>query len=237
MPGQRFPDVYGSLETHITVASPADGTGRLAAWAAGRGLGFVHIVLARGRTPSQPMLNLEGEGPADAQIAEASRVADRLREDGFRPVRLKTEAAPWAAGVPQDDMDAAAHGPGRYFEHHVKLLLPAGYDRGALEHLARPHRAHVSWNARRVRRDGRQERFLTQRCRAVGRATAERRLSALLDAVHAAAIHVIEVEREFVLYDTNLALDDGWITEGPVTEPRIAPGPIAPDPIAEEAPR
>lgn len=227
MPGQRVPDVCGALETHITVANPADGTGRLAAWAAARGLGFAHIVLARGRTPSQPMLNLEGEGPADAHIAAAARVAAELTADGFQAVRTKTEAVPWAAGVPQDDAAAAACGPHLYFEHHIKLLLPAGHDRAALEHLARPHRAHVSWNARRVRRDGREERFVTQRCRAVGRATAERRLSVLLDAVRAADVQILEVEREFVLYDTNLALDDGWITEGPSEQA----------PITEEAHR
>lgn len=36
-----------------------------------------------------------------------------------------------------------------HFEHHLKLRLPAGYDRAALESLAVPHGAHVSWNARR----------------------------------------------------------------------------------------
>ncbi|QKV90989.1 hypothetical protein HUT19_03900 [Streptomyces sp. NA02950] len=209
------PEVHGALETHVTVACPPHATDRLAAWAAARGFGFTHIVLARGRTPSQPMLNLRGDGPATVWRENAARVAAELAADGFRPVRIKTEAAPWAAGVPRDDTAAAAHGPGRYFEHHIKLLLPAEQDRAPLERLAVPHGAHVSWNARRFRDDGRQERFITQRCHGVGRATAERRLSALLGTLHTAALQLLEAEREFVLHDTNLGLDDGWITEEP----------------------
>lgn len=72
---------------------------------------------------------------------------------------------------------------------------------------------HVSWNARRVRDDGQEERFVTQRCRGIGRATAERRLAALLHDLHTAALHVCEVGREYVLHDDDLGLDDGWITQ------------------------
>lgn len=209
------PDVRGALETHITVACPAAGTGigQLADWAAYRGLSFAHIVLARGRTRSQPMLNLRGEGSATEHVENATGVAAELAADGYRAVRIKTEAVPWAAGVPQDDIAAAALEPDLYFEHHVKLLLPTRHDRLLLERLARPHIAHVSWNARRVREDGLEERFITQRCRGVGRGTAEGRLTALLHDLNAADSHVLEVEREFVLHDTNLSLDDGWISQ------------------------
>ncbi|TDC80407.1 hypothetical protein [Streptomyces hainanensis] len=188
------------LETHITVSCPPGGIPRLAAWAAARGLGFTHIELARGLARSQPMVNVRG----DATVAVRDLVAD-----GFAVVRVKTEAAPWAASVPQRDDDPRE--AGQYFEHHVKLLLPADHERPALERLATPHGAHLSWNARRVRPDGRQERFVTQRCHDAGRDTAERRLTALLDALRAAGHHILEVEREFVLHDSNLALDDGWI--------------------------
>ncbi|MER7344629.1 hypothetical protein ABT390_04395 [Streptomyces aurantiacus] len=210
----RIPDVHGELETHITVDCPRE-TDRLARWAAARGIGFAHIVLARGATPSQPMLGLRGKGSAAGQLAAADGVVAELARDGFRAVRVKTEAAPWADGVPQDDRAAVGLGPAQHFEHHVKLLLAAGHDRGGLEALGAPHAAHVSWNARRTRADGREERFVTQRCRGVGRATAEARLSALLADLRAASLPVLEVEREFVLYDTNLGLDDGWMDPEP----------------------
>ncbi|MFD9904342.1 hypothetical protein [Streptomyces sp. NPDC059063] len=207
-----LPDVHGALETHVTVACPAPDVDRLARWAAARGLGCTHIVLARGTTPSQPMVNLRATGSAAGQLRAAGRIVTGLAQSGFRAVRIKTEAAPWADGVPQDDAAAARQDPALHFEHHVKLLLPPGHDRDALAALAVPHAAHVSWNARRTRADSREERFVTQRCHGVGRATAEARLSALLaDLTDLADVDVLEVEREFVLYDTNLALDDGWI--------------------------
>ncbi|MDT0319716.1 hypothetical protein [Streptomyces millisiae] len=185
------------------MSCPVEDLDRLAAWAAANRFGFTHIELARGETRSQPMVNVRG-GADDAE-----RAARGLAAEGFAVARVKTEAAPWVDGVPQSDEEA--RDPARYFEHHVKLLLPADHDRPALERLATEHGAHVSWNARRLRKDGRQERFVTQRCHDVGRATAERRLAALLDALHDDGHHVLEVEREFVLHDSNLALDDGWI--------------------------
>lgn len=142
-------------------------------------------------------------------------MAADLAADGFRVDRIKTEAVTWAAGVPQHDTSAAAEAPSLHFEHHVKLLLRAGQDRTALEDLAIPHGAHISWNARRVREDAQEERFVTQRCHGVGRVTAERRLSALLDDLRTAAFHVLEVEREFVVHDTGPGLDDGWISQEP----------------------
>src|SRR4051812_13031477 len=47
----------GEFETHVTV-SAADGSAldALRAWAESHGLTFHHIVLERGRTPSQPMV-------------------------------------------------------------------------------------------------------------------------------------------------------------------------------------
>ncbi|MEU6024854.1 hypothetical protein [Micromonospora sp. NPDC047134] len=48
-----------------------------------------------------------------------------LRAAGVHPCRSKIEAAPWCVGVPQSDEQATAEPSGRYFEHHVKLLLPS----------------------------------------------------------------------------------------------------------------
>lgn len=206
-----LPEIRGSLESHLTVDCADDDTGALARWAAARGLHFTHIVLARGRSRSQPMLTVRGDGPVTRHPTAVTQVANDLAAHGFRVVRVKTESAPWAEGVPLEDSDTARH-PGRYFEHHVKLLLPPGHDRVRLAQTAAVHAAHVSWNARRVRDDGRRERFLTQRCHDVGRRTAEGRLAALLAALDAAGHRVLETEREYVVHDSHLALDDGWIT-------------------------
>jgi hypothetical protein len=219
MCASREPEVAvgfdGELETHVTVAldddAPNGALARLRTWAASRGLKFTHIVLARGRTPSQPMLTQHTRGTLSDALALAGEMAGALRAERFVVSRVKVEATPWNAGVPPTDAEAAHHPPERYFEHHVKLLLLAGADVGPLAALAQRHAAHVSRNARRMRDDGRAERFVTQRCRGVGRDIAHARLVALRDALAGAGYEVIDVEEEFVVHDTNLAVDAGWI--------------------------
>ncbi|MCX5147853.1 hypothetical protein OHB36_13915 [Streptomyces sp. NBC_00320] len=171
---------------------------RLEAWARGRGLKVTHILLARGRMVSQPMLTLRDRTGHEALVP-------RLRAAGFDPVRVKVETVPWTTDRP---------GPGGgYFEHHLKLLLPAGFDRCALEALVTPHGAHLSWNARRCLPEGRHERFVTQRWRGTA-AGAGAACDALAAALGSAGYEIRSGEREFVLYDSNLSVDDGWIDEG-----------------------
>ncbi|MDX2563259.1 hypothetical protein PV371_26875 [Streptomyces sp. TX20-6-3] len=192
-----------AYETHVTVRCRTEGEwAGLGAWAAERGLKLTTIVLARGRTPVQPMLTLPDRTSHPA-------VVDKLREAGFEPVRVKVETVPWST---------EPVGPGGgYYEHHLKLALPAAYDRAALEALVMPLGAHVSWNARRVLPGpgGRHERFVTQRhpgpADAAGRAC-----DALVATLIAAGHELVAQERELVLSDSDLSLDDGWLDEGGV---------------------
>ncbi|MEU9045661.1 MULTISPECIES: hypothetical protein [unclassified Kitasatospora] len=209
------PDVRGDFEVHLTVRPGA--AEALAAWADGHGLKFTHILLARGAVPSQPMLTLRAGGTLEEVASVASRTTDRLVRAGFTVLRAKIEATPWAEGVPASDEDAVPHGAHRYFEHHVKLLLPrpvsAAADPARLAELVALHGAHLSRNPRRVREDGRCEWFVTQRCRLVGLGTAGRRLEALLGELAADGREVMSVEREFVVVDSDETLDAGWIAE------------------------
>ncbi|WSD17963.1 hypothetical protein OHB35_34695 [Streptomyces phaeochromogenes] len=191
---------------------------RLRCWAAGACLKLTHIVLARGRMPSQPMVTLTGSPSYAAESARAREVAAHLRADGFVPVRVKIESSPWAPEVPREPCGTG--GDERYFEHHVKLLLDADTDLDALAARVVPHGAHLSWNARRVRDseiDGtggtgrRHERFVTQRCRGVDAEGAGQLLELLLTEL--CGFEVADVEREFVLHDSDLSVDDGWIEE------------------------
>ncbi len=96
-------------ETHVTVRC-ADGAAldRLDAWARARELKVTHIVLARGRMVSQPMLTLRDR-------TSHEHLVPQLRAAGFDPVRVKVETVPWTTQAP---------GPGGgYFEHHLKLSL------------------------------------------------------------------------------------------------------------------
>ncbi|GAA3050366.1 hypothetical protein GCM10020000_33950 [Streptomyces olivoverticillatus] len=122
----------GAFEAHLTVRADAV---RLEAHAAAHGLKFTHIVLERGRTPSQPMLTLHRRGPLPAVREAVEDAARALQDAGFEVVRTKIEAAPWVEGVPDTDEEAAVLGPRYYFEHHIKLLIAPG---AALPRLAPP---------------------------------------------------------------------------------------------------
>ena len=224
------PRVSGShYETHVTVrCDSAAESERLRCWAAGAGLKLTHIVLARGRMPSQSMVTLTGSPSYAAESARAREVAAHLRADGFVPVRVKIESSPWAPEVPREP--CGADGDERYFEHHVKLLLDADTDLDALAAKVVAHGAHLSWNARRVRASeidgsggtgGRHERFVTQRCRGVDAEGAGRLLELLLAELY--GFEVADVEREFVLHDSDLSVDDGWIEEAGARVSRGAP--------------
>lgn len=207
----------GEFETHLTVQPEVCGEDdeAIRLWAERHGVKYTRIVLDRGRTPNQPMLTCQGQGNLAEQLATARQWSEQLRDDGFRVIRVKIEAAPWNADVPRTDAEAAALPKSCYFEHHVKLVLSGESQVAEVRTLAVPHSAHVSRNARRVTADGRQERFVTQRCRGVGRAEARRRLDALLRALSEAGHTAVEVEEEFVVHDDNLAVDAGWIEGEP----------------------
>ncbi|MGI5145385.1 nucleotidyl transferase AbiEii/AbiGii toxin family protein [Plantactinospora sp. CA-294935] len=209
-------EVSGDFEIHVTVHAQAGE--KLAAFAAKHGVKFLHIVLDRGVFASQPMLTLTGRGTLKEQHAAVERWQRDLRSAGLHPIRSKIEAAPWCSGVPRSDEEAAAEPAGRYFEHHVKLLLPSAAvaDLLAVTDVVSPHDARLSRNARRERADGAQERFVTQRCHGVGIGTARQKLDALVEALRSAGHEIVTVEQEYVVFDSHLSHDQGWLKEAPI---------------------
>jgi hypothetical protein len=193
----------GEFELHLTGSEWQ--VDELAKFAEQHQLKFTHIELQRGELPSQPMLTIGVSGTIDEVRATAESWRDRMLEAELYVVRVKIEAAPWNEGVPQTDAEAD---PERYFEHHVKLLLPAKWHVAVFTTVER-HNAHVSRNARRLREDYKEERFVTQRCFGVGRETAKARLKALLKDLK--QFEVLEVEEEYVVDDDALHADNGWI--------------------------
>ena len=193
----------GDFEIHLTVLADP----RLAGVAAAHGVKYTHIVLDRGTTPDQPMLTLRARGPLAVVVAEGQAWTERLTRHGFTVVRVKVEASPFNAGVPRHDAEAP---PQRYFEHHVKLVLDTA-DIETARDISLRHTAHLSRNARRGDAGGRHERFVTQRCHGCGRTQARRRLDALVAELTAAGLAIVEVEQEYVVLDSNPAVDAGWI--------------------------
>ncbi|MET7285352.1 hypothetical protein [Streptomyces sp. NPDC005573] len=227
----------GEFEIHLTVeprAGEGGGEDPARLWAERYGLKYTRILLDRGRTPDQPMLTGRGGGTLAGQRRVARGWADRLREDGFRVARVKIEAAPWNEEVPGTDAEALLLPGHCYFEHHLKLVLRESH-LGAVRALAESHSAHLSRNARREAAGGLHERFVTQRCRGVGRPEAGRRLDALVAALKDAGYAIVEVEREFVVYDDNPGADSGWIAGDSAFPAVSVPVPV-PVPVPSPAP-
>lgn len=202
----------GEFETHITVClNNLDDAKLLHKWSANHGLKCLHIVLDQGATPSQPMLTRHGGGKLTQQLEIAVALCQALKTDGFSAVRIKIEVASKNPHVPQSNIEALSHPCDRYFEHHIKLLLESSADILPLTELAEQHSARLSRNALQTHSDNCNERFINQRCMKMGRVEAQQKLQKLLNAIACLKYTVIEVEEEFVVYDSNLALDAGWI--------------------------
>ncbi|MET9832288.1 hypothetical protein ABZ078_23985 [Streptomyces sp. NPDC006385] len=205
----------GEFETHLTVAADAasGAEDRLPRWAERHRVKYTRILLDRGATPDQPMLTVSGRGTLSAQRTAALAWTERLSADGFAVTRVKIEAAPWNADVPRTAAEATALPHGCYFEHHVKLVVADAAQVASARALAERHTAHVSRNARRSLGERGHARFVTQRCRGVGRPEARRRLAALVSDLVDSGFAVMEVEAEFVVHDDRPDLDRGWIDE------------------------
>jgi hypothetical protein len=205
-------DEPGPFETHLTLAlDPAQPIDPLRAFAEQASLKFTHILLDNGQNPSQPMLTRHAPGPLSRELAEVANLTRALADRKLDVIRVKIEIAADNPCVPQGIDQARAGARGRYFEHHVKLLLGQRTEMTALQELARRHDARLSRNALRTRDDGQQERFLTQRRYQVDRQTARLHLDALLNELTQRNYQIIDIEEEYVIYDSNQSIDAGWM--------------------------
>lgn len=203
-------DTQTDFETHLTIAAPTtEMVERLRGWAGRRSLKFTHIELSHGLTPSQPMVTAHARSTLPGALSAGAAFTAELSEAGFAVVRTKLEVSADDLLAPRTAGEAGDRE--RYFEAHVKLLLPDDAAVAAVAEVADQHDCRVSRNGRRSRPDGRHERFVTHRGHAIGVATARRQVDALLSDLTARRFEVLDVEREFVVYDSNVHVDAGWM--------------------------
>lgn len=201
-----------SYEAHITV----DAAHALAAQAlsASLDLRFVHIELAAGQWPSQPMLTFV-EPRSRARALERAREVTAICERSriyVRRIKIERE-------LDADDRAGADADDARYFEAHLKLALCDEAQRAQAAEIALRCGAHRSRNARRVTGD-REERFLTVRTDNA-EALAER-VAALVTAIAERGLELLSRREECVVYDSARSLDQGW--EGDQRASFAAPG-------------
>jgi len=185
-------------EIHLTVAALA-----VSAWQAfeqraiALGGKAMVIELARGVTPLQPMLTLGKAGALEDVIRFAQVLSRDLSGFGYEVLRCKIE----------QDANASQEAPHHYFEWHGRVeVLEA--DRLQLAKVCQEYGGHLSQNAQR----GSNKRYVTVR-----ETNDYQQLAFRVDALRAAmgeqGWEVSKQQWERVVYDSNLALDSGWLEQ------------------------
>jgi hypothetical protein len=206
----------GTFEAHVTVeASDLVDRERFRAVCEELGVKCVLIELPAGARRSQPMTSTYHRGDLAVVVEEVAELAGALRQRGFAATRVKLEAVITNTGVPASDDEARAFPAGNYFEFHVKAALPADADLEPLRAICQRHTAHLSSNALKRDEDGRSERFVTQRVYGVGRQSAEAVFERLIQDLQAGGYTLSNRLREYTIYDSNIAVDAGWIDAPP----------------------
>ena len=205
----------GAFEAHVTVRLPdasvdAGAAARFRAACDRLGVKCVMIELPEGEHAAQPMTASVHRGGLREVQDEVHDLARALVADGFEVVRTKVEALARNADIPETDEQAACS-PAGYFEFHVKLVLGSAEDLARAEVACAPHGARLSRNASKRRPDGGEERFVTLRVPYVGRPRAEERFAALEAQLATLGLPMRGRIREYTVYDSNVALDRGWL--------------------------
>jgi hypothetical protein len=206
-------DYRGDFEGHLTIqVHTSDELTQFQNWCAVRGCRCVRIVLERGEHREQPMATwTRHNSTLPVVLEESKRFASDLSLESLSVVRVKLEAAPYNESVPRHDSEAEIEPKSHYFEHHVKLTRPEKAMLTSLLALCERSHAHLSRNAFRRTEPGWIERFVTLRTYGVGRQTSEEKLQKLLEELKILGEQIVEFESEYCVYDSNLALDAGWL--------------------------
>lgn len=196
----------GYFEAHVTV-KPCD-VEAFAATCARLKVKCLHIVMPETTAQhEQPMTGSYHLGTLSQAREQVLELARALVRDGFEVTRMKLEATGRAFGAPESDAAASALPMDVYFEHHATVLLPPGFDEAALLARCRAHGGYVSRNLRK----GAEERFVTVRSYRVGRATADERFERVLDELRALGVPLKNRAREYAVFDSAPAIDQGWM--------------------------
>ncbi|KAJ3117490.1 hypothetical protein HDU96_006584 [Phlyctochytrium bullatum] len=192
------------------------------------GLKLTVIHLSSGKFPEQVMVGRYIAGRSDT-IAQAvtETYLKPLQEAGFHAVRVKIESLASNKGVPQDAASKSERYPQAYFEFHWKVALDPsrlpelntlvrkwssvpGPDSHTQASPAGLMSLHLSRNAYKKLSTHLHHVFLTGRVHKEGKQVALQKHAIVSELLSKEGFKAVKAEREFVLVDTNFALDDGW---------------------------
>ncbi|HEX7997376.1 MAG TPA: hypothetical protein VF528_03080 [Pyrinomonadaceae bacterium] len=202
----------GTFESHVTVnAGGFSHVERFRQLCEELGLKSIIIELSRGVSRTQPMTATHHRGSLEDVLAEVRAIAQSFERNGFAVKRVKVEAEPDNDGVPHTDEESSQLPPTNYFEFHALVTLPIASDLSTLAALCVKHDAHLSSSMFKRLPEGRAQRFVTMRVYGAGRTRAADLFQKLAGDIGRAGYTISREVREYVVYDSNLLLDAGWI--------------------------
>ena len=186
-------------ETHITV-EPHD-VERWKAFCLKANIKPLLILLSAGDYPLHMMCSAPFRGPERVLSMHLAALEEEICRSGFSVLRVKPEIALGSGRF--------IRGRVAYYECHMKLVI-SGSQLAELLLFSREHRLPISRNLLAGEHNGLQKWYLTTRLYNGSAIVAKKKFDRVLADVRA-AFPVQKMDTECAVYDTNPALDRGWI--------------------------
>ncbi len=191
------------FESHVTIEVPTpEVLEELKVTCYNKRIKLSIIELPTGEHPVQVMASVQDSGEYKNIESMTQILINTLKKSNFNITRVKIEGE--LNSIPEDFKV-----PVVYYEGHIKLLLSNDFDSDRLNELVVGRFGRLSKNARRVREDNLQERFITMRHH--GNVNVfEERFDSMVSFLKNKWFIILELEKEIVFLDTKETLDRGW---------------------------
>lgn len=159
-----------------------------------------------GDHPNQLMISKYSKGTSGEVIKKAHNIADKMREFGLTPIRVKVEAMIHCKGAPRGDEKPYKRDD--YWEFHIKVEINNMEELALLSETAKEHDAHISFNAFKKETIP----LVTLRLYECSYNEAIKQKDILLDHIKEVGFPLHHgIHHELSVYDNNQKLDKGWL--------------------------
>ena len=160
------------------------------------------IVLPQGQQQQQPMISKVVNCASKLELKqELKGLQEAFAEQGYSISRVKLEIPPWERKQAQDFVE---EGQQPYFEWHGKIQVEQEEQVGA---LIQKYGGRLSQNV--LKRDPK-AKFITLREYGTEEAI-QQRIAAIKAQLTTLGIVLLKEELEYCIFDSNIAVDKGWI--------------------------
>lgn len=157
-------------------------------------------------------------GDSTTALVEMHRIANGLKDHGFRVVRNKIETVPWHPTAPSDIDGVRSMPQGCYFESHLNILIKAATDedrervKEQLKRYATVIGAHLSRNIFKEYSPTEFTVMMTLRSYTDVRETFQKKVDSLVANLKAGGFELEKVIVEFACYDDKTNHDAAWLS-------------------------